>query len=142
MIAEVIVDVLSSNVDKVFDYNIPSSLDVVVGDRVDVPFGPRKVDGFIINIKDTSNYDLSKLKDIISKKDTQPLLSQNMVRLCFFMKQKFYLRLADTIRLFLPPVIRSGKVKEKIVQYVYLNTDDFSGIKKGAKMFKIFKKAA
>ena len=41
MIAEVIVDVLSSNVDKVFDYNIPSSLDVVVGDRVDVPFGPR-----------------------------------------------------------------------------------------------------
>lgn len=133
MIAEVIVDVLSSNVDKVFDYNIPSSLDVVVGDRVDVPFGPRKVDGFVINIKDTSNYDLSKLKDIISKKDTQPLLSQNMVRLCFFMKQKFYLRLADTIRLFLPPVIRSGKVKEKIVQYVYLNTDDFSGIKKGAK---------
>ncbi len=133
MIAEVIVDVLSSNVDKVFDYNIPSSLNVVVGDRVDVPFGPRKVDGFVINIKDNSNYDLNKLKDIISKKDAQPLLSQNMVRLCFFMKQKFYLRLADTIRLFLPPVIRSGKVKEKIVNYVYLNTDDFSTIGKNAK---------
>ena len=52
MIAEVIVDVLSSNVDKVFDYKVPEGMNVVVGDRVDVPFGPRKVDGFVINIKD------------------------------------------------------------------------------------------
>lgn len=132
MIAEVIVDVLSSNVDKVFDYKVPEGMNVVVGDRVDVPFGPRKVDGFVINIKDTSSYDTTKLKDIISKKDAQPLLSQNMVRLCFFMKQKFYLRLADTIRLFLPPVIRNGSVKQKIVEYAYLNCDDFSSVKKGA----------
>ena len=133
MIAEVIVDVLSSTVDKVFDYNIPHSLTVVVGDRVLVPFGPRKIDGFVINIKQTSSYDKSKLKDIISKKDPQPLLSENMVRLCFFMKQKFYLRLADTIRLFLPPMVRNGKVKQKLVQYVTLNCDDVSQIKKGAK---------
>ena len=133
MIAEVIVDVLSSTVDKVFDYNIPHSLTVVVGDRVLVPFGSRKIDGFVINIKQTSSYDKSKLKDIISKKDPQPLLSENMVRLCFFMKQKFYLRLADTIRLFLPPMVRNGKVKQKLVQYVVLNCDDVSLIKKGAK---------
>ena len=133
MIAEVIVDVLSSTVDKVFDYNIPHSLTVVVGDRVLVPFGSRKIDGFVINIKQTSSYDKSKLKDIISKKDPQPLLSENMVRLCFFMKQKFYLRLADTIRLFLPPMVRNGKVKQKLVQYVTINCDDVSQIKKGAK---------
>lgn len=133
MIAEVIVDVLSSSVDKVFDYLIPENLDVVVGDRVDVPFGTRKIDGFVINIKQTSNYDKAKLKSILSKKDAQPLLSQNMVRLCFFMKKKFYLRLADTIRLFLPPMVRNGKVKEKIVNYVYLNTDDFSCVKSSAK---------
>ena len=73
MIAEVIVDVLSSNVDKVFDYNIPPNLNAVVGDRVVVPFGSRNIDGFVINIKQTSSYDKSKLKDIISKKDPQPL---------------------------------------------------------------------
>lgn len=133
MIAEVIVDVLSSTVDKVFDYNIPPNLSVVVGDRVLVPFGSRKIDGFVINIKQTSSYDKSKLKDIISKKDPQSLLSENMVRLCFFMKQKFYLRLADTIRLFLPPMVRNGKVKQKVVQYVTINCDDVSQIKKGAK---------
>ena len=133
MIAEVIVDVLSSSVDKVFDYIVPKNLNVRVGDRVDVPFGARKIDGFVINIKQTSSYDKTKLKSILSKKDAQPLLSENMVRLCFFMKNKFYLRLADTIRLFLPPMVRNGKVKEKIVDFVYLNTDDFSGIKASAK---------
>lgn len=133
MVAEVIVDVLSSNVDKVFDYNVPTDLNIVVGDRVVVPFGARKIDGFVINLKQTSSYDQTKLKDILSKKDAQPLLSQNMVRLCFFMKQKFYLRLADTIRLFLPPMVRNGTVKQKTVNYVYINCDDFSGVNKAAK---------
>jgi len=131
MIAEVIVDVLSSSVDKVFDYLIPPDLNVSVGDRVDVPFGSRKIDGFVINIKETSSYDKSKLKPIISIKDAQ-LLTQNMVKLCFFMQKKFFLRLADTIRLFLPPVVRNGKTKQKMVNYLYLATDDFSSIKKGA----------
>ena len=133
MVAEVIVDVLSSNVDKVFDYNVPTDLNIVVGDRVVVPFGARKIDGFVINLKQTSSYDQAKLKDILSKKDAQPLLSQNMVRLCFFMKQKFYLRLADTIRLFLPPMVRNGTIKQKTVNYVYINCDDFSGVNKAAK---------
>ncbi len=133
MIAEVIVDIMSSGVDRVFDYIIPEEQNVLIGDRVSVPFGSRQIDGFVINIKQSSNYDATKLKYIISKKDAQPLLTENMVRLCFYMKQKFFLRLADTIRLFLPPVVRNGKVKEKIINYIYLNSDDFGAISKKAK---------
>ena len=132
MVAEVIVDVLSSSVEGC-DYNAPQSLNVQVGDRVLVDFGNRKIEGFVINLKNTSSYDKTKLKDIISKLDSQPLLSENMLRLCFFMKSKFYLRLADTIRLFLPPSVRNGKVKEKTQEVVFLNSDDFSSISKTAK---------
>ena len=39
MIARAIVDISTSDVDKVFDYLIPESLDLHVGDRVKVPFG-------------------------------------------------------------------------------------------------------
>jgi len=131
MIAEVIVDVLSSNVDRVFDYVAPSELNVQIGDRVSVPFGNRKVDGFVINFKDNSDYDKNKLKSIICKLDTQPLLSQNAVRLCFFMKSQFYLRLADTLRLFLPPSVRNLKEKQK--EYACINIDDFSNVEKRAK---------
>ena len=53
MIAEVIVDVANSEVDKIFDYiAIP---DVSIGDRVLVPFGRRTIEGYVINLKDKSN---------------------------------------------------------------------------------------
>ena len=120
MIAEVIVDVLSSNVDRVFDYVVPNELNVQIGDRVSVPFGSRKVDGFVINFKDNSDYDREKLKSIICKLDTQPLLSQNAVRLCFFMKSHFYLRLADTLRLFLPPSVRNMQAYSFVFSCIFL----------------------
>ena len=69
MIAEIIVDVLSSEVDKVFDYNIPSSFEhITVGFRVLVPFGNRKIEGYIVNIKDSTDCPPDKLKSIVEKK--------------------------------------------------------------------------
>ena len=122
MIAEVIVDVLNSNVDKIFDYKLPPDEDITIGHRVQVPFAGRTTHGYVINTKKQSDYDHSKLKCIIKKLDTQPLLSKKMVELCFFMKDKFYLRLADCIRLFLPPEIRKG-YSEKIEKVVLLNSE-------------------
>lgn len=127
MIAEVIVDVLNSNVDKIFDYKMPEGEDIAVGHRVLVPFAGRTTNGYVINTKEKSDFDADKLKCIIKKLDSQPLLSPKMVQLCFFMKEKFYLRLADCIRLFLPPEIRNG-YSEKIEKTIFLKTDDPSKI--------------
>ncbi len=132
MIAEVIVDILNSNVDKIFDYKMQPDANYTVGSRVLVPFAGRKIEGYIINTKDASTLDDAKLKTIIQPLDTQPVLSQKMVQLCFFMKEKFYLRLADTIRLFLPPEIRGGQ-KPKIVQIASITPNcDISQISKRA----------
>ena len=73
---------------EVFDYIVPEKLNVQIGDRVLVNFGNRKIEGFVINLKNTSDYDKSKLKDIISKLDSQPLLSENMLRLFTTNKRK------------------------------------------------------
>ena len=62
--AEVIVDISSSNVDKIFDYQL--TLDIPVGSRVLVPFGARQIEGYIINVKNESNVLPEKLKEIIS----------------------------------------------------------------------------
>ena len=132
MVAEVIVDVLSSNVDRIFDYNIPNDMSVEIGDKVEVPFGSRKISGFVINKKETSTYDKTKLKDILSV-SAQSLLSSNMIRLCFFMKEKFFLRFFDIVKLFLPPTIRNGSMQEKTLKYAYLNCDDFSLVESRAK---------
>ena len=118
MIAEIVVDITTSMLDRIFDYEVPENLEVSVGDRVLIPFANRKVQGYVINLKQTSGYDKSKLKQIISKLDAQPLLSQNNLRLCFFMKENFFLRLIDVIKLCLPPLVVSGKVKDKIQEYI------------------------
>ena len=63
-IAEVIVDISTSSIDKVFDYECNEN--IKVGQRVFVPFGKQTIQGFVINIKDNTNFDLGKLKKVIS----------------------------------------------------------------------------
>lgn len=48
MIAQVIVDVVHSNVDRPFSYLIPEGMPVEQGSRVSVPLGKRRVDGFVV----------------------------------------------------------------------------------------------
>lgn len=123
MIAEVIVDVLSSEVDRVFDYNIPSSLsDITIGYRVLVPFGNRKIEGYVVKIKQTSDCPQDKLKSIVSKLDNFPVIKKELIHLMHYMKNSLYLRLIDGIRLAVPTQIRSN-VKDKIERLVSLNED-------------------
>ena len=126
MIAEVIVDVLSSEVDRVFDYNIPSSLEyLTAGYRVLVPFGNRKIEGYIISIKSTTDCPEDKLKSIISVCDAKPLILPEIIELIKYMKEKLYLRLIDGIRLSVPSQVRSG-VDYKVEKIVTLNDEKAS----------------
>jgi len=144
MIAEVIVDVMSSSVDRVFDYNVPSDMKIESGDRVLVSFAGRCIEGFVINTKKDASCDKTKLKDITKKLDAQPMLTKTMLRLCFFMKQKFYLRLIDTIRLCIPPLVRNGKIKAKTQDFLSLKLKDideteFSRSKKQLEVIRYLK---
>ena len=107
-IAKVIVDIASSNVDKIFDYILDEPLSV--GYRVLVPFGNRKIEGYIISLTDKTDYDSAKLKHIIAPLDPTPVITPEQLDLAEFMRTKFYIGYADSIRLFLPPELRSGKV--------------------------------
>ena len=54
MIAQVIVDIAHSEVDKIFDYKTGCN-DYEIGCRVEVPFGYQKIEGFIIGFKEKSD---------------------------------------------------------------------------------------
>ena len=71
MIAEVIVDVAHSEVDKIFDYLCDDS--VQAGCRVTVPFGRTYVAGFVMRIKPTS--DFPNLKRIAKVFDELPAIN-------------------------------------------------------------------
>ncbi len=135
MIAEVIVDIVNDQVDKVFDYIALSS--TVVGQRVSVPFGKRIIEGYVLRLKEKSELSESLLKSIIGPKDDYPVLSYEFLELNDKMRQEFHLRNVDCMKLFIPAQLRSGKVKPLYSNFVEV-TDKFKpdemllGIRKNA----------
>ncbi|MDE3838466.1 primosomal protein N' [Bacillus methanolicus] len=80
-IASVIVDVPAKQTDKTFDYLIPEIWKDVIqpGMRVTVPFGPRKIQGFVTQIKSSSDFD--QLKEITEPMDLNPVLTKELLSL-------------------------------------------------------------
>ena len=57
MFAEVVVDVMADSLDKIFDYQCPENIEIKEGHRVLVPFGKRKLEGYVLKLKDSTDYD-------------------------------------------------------------------------------------
>lgn len=138
MIAEVIVDISNSEVDRVFDYKVDEHSSATVGSRVLIPFGKKTLEGYVIAIKDKSDYNQDKLKSIIETLDPMPVIGKEMLDLMNFMVENYHLRKVDVLRLFIPSELRGGKVKELVKEYASLssefrdkNPEEF--IRKGAK---------
>lgn len=120
MICEVIVDIASSPVDKIFDYSFNQSLNLKIGQRVLVPFGNRQIEGYVLCFKENSNLDSSKLKNVIKSLDDFSYLNEETINLMHFMIKKYNLRYADCLRLFVPNVVRNN-VKEKYTKFAKLS---------------------
>ena len=124
MIAEVIVDISTSEVDKVFDYSLDGSPDIRAGFRVLVPFGRMTVEGYVVGIKEKSEY--PGLKPITKKLDDYPVISEEMLALMNYMTARYHLRKVDVLRLFIPAQMRGGRVKELVVKYARI-ADEYVG---------------
>ncbi len=122
MIAEIIVDITSSEVDKIFDYDT-KDLNVEAGSRVCVPFGNRKIDGIVMALKQSTDVKPEKLKSIISVTDDFPALTKEALELVYYISEKYRVSKALALRLFLPAEMRRGKVSEKTVEFALKKQD-------------------
>lgn len=105
--AEVIVDVRVTDVDRIFHYAIPTSLEeqVQVGHRLLVPFGRnRDVEGFVVGM--TTQAPLvpeEKLKPIQSIIDETPAFTADDVAVAHWMAQHYACLFVQALQCFLPP---------------------------------------
>lgn len=120
MIAEVIVDISNCEVDRVFDYLLDDDEEKGAGYRVMVPFGNRRIEGYILRVKSSSELAPEKLKPIDHFLDTYPVISPEMLVLLDFMIARYHLKKVDALRLFLPAEMRGGRVKELVKSYAYI----------------------
>lgn len=110
MIAEVIVDIAHSEVDKIFDYYAIEG--VSPGSRVRVPFARGVADGYVMCLKEKTEYDASKLKSVLSVVDEIPALTEECLRLTYSIAERYHCPKALVLRLFLPAEMRRGGVRE------------------------------
>lgn len=106
--------------DKLFSYALPSALSdkALVGKRVTVPFGRgnKTRQGMIFEIKEAENID--GLKEVIDINDEQSVLSDEMIKLCVYIKQNFFCTYFDAVNTILPL-----GVKYKLKDYYSVNPD-------------------
>ena len=156
-VADIIVSINNSNVDKPFSYAIPDEFAMRIqrGMRVVVPFGRgnKPVEGFVIDIRELEPADedeAAKFKHIINLPDKAPLFAEDLMLLAKWMQHKYYTTLTECIKCILPtgisiktetvyylnPIIDAelSEVDELIVEYTIKNSpvakSDFLNIEK------------
>ena len=111
MIAEVIVDIAHSEVDRIFDYVCEEG--VLPGMRVTVPFGRSVTTGFVMRVKEESSLPPEKLKEVYRVLDDVPALNAECLALADKLTRRYRCPKALVLRLFLPAEMRTGKVSER-----------------------------
>lgn len=119
--AEVIVNSEAVTIDKPFTYKIKEDLvhKIEVGHRVLIPFGNgnKKIEGFVLKILNNVENKNIRYKAIYAVCDEKPLLSEDSLKLIYFLREKYLCKYIDAIRVMIPPRIMSGN-KEKTKQVV------------------------
>ena len=123
MYADVIVDIVHGEVDKLFEYSI-GELNVKPGHRVLVPFGKRVIEGIVMRLKNDTNFECKQVKSIISILEDTPALTEETLSLAEFITNNYYVTKASALRLFLPSEMRKGKVREQFKKTILLKNPE------------------
>ena len=101
MIAKIAVAAANFAIDKPYSYYIPREMSLAPGMRVIVPFGRsnRRTEGVVLAVEEGSQ---DKLKAVDQVLDEMPVLSQTMLRLAAFLRERYFCTLFDAIRAMLP----------------------------------------
>ncbi len=110
MIAKVVVDVAA---DREFDYLIPDLLAarIKLGSRVNLPFGSRKTQGYVVGFCQSSG--LPKLKSIESVVGEKPYIAETLLKLARWMADYYCAPVELAVQAVLPGAVRNQRAKFK-----------------------------
>ena len=139
MVINVLVELSSKNIDKTFDYLVPSNLEskIKVGKRVTVPFGKQTLEGFILGTNDT---EYENLKEIIDVVDEDIILTEELLELGKYISKTTLSTLISAYQVMLPKALKAQNgttINKKIVKYIELNNMDIDLSKLNEKQINI-----
>ena len=101
MIAKIAVSAANFAIDKPYSYAVPAGMALQPGMRVMIPFGRsnRRVKGVALTVEEGDTQDL---KPVDQSLDDQPLLSDTMLRLAAFVRERYFCTFYEAISAMLP----------------------------------------
>ncbi len=109
--AEIIVNNKCRETDRPFSYAVPEGLKegICPGSRVIVPFGKgnKQLEGYVLCLKARSDIDAAKLKPISRLIDHETVLSEKMLELAKWMREKYLCYYIEAIQAIVPSPIRT-----------------------------------
>ena len=116
--ANIIVDISHEKLDKTFQYRVPERMRerLVLGMQVYIPFGNRKVKGYVVELTDEAEYDVTKLKDIIGiVTDSIPIESQ-LIALAGWMRKNYGATMNQALKTVIPIKKKMTAMEHKTVR--------------------------
>lgn len=95
-----------------FTYSIPEGLEVKKGCRVKIPFGRKKIMGYVIEVhrRKPSNF---KVKEILENYDEQPIFDDRLIKLAEYCAENYFSEVGEVLQKALPSG-KSSKNRYKI----------------------------
>jgi len=128
--ADVIVDIASDRLDRIFQYKIPEHLSRVlrIGMQVKVPFGNggRTIKGYVTGLSDRPDIEVSKLKEIISIPEEAVPAEGRLIALASWIASHYGCTMIQALKTVLP--VRK-KVRAKVKRSLKLAADPETALK-------------
>ncbi len=121
--ANVIVDISHEKLDKTFQYGIPDDIasDIQVGVQVDIPFGSRTISGYVVEITDIPEYDVSKIKPLIGVKAGSVAMESRLITLAGWIKRNYGSTMNQALKTVIPIKKKTKEIRKRTI---HLITDD------------------
>jgi len=107
---QVILNNNSKSTDRLFTYAVPEKYENIVqtGKRVKVSFGRNKhmIDALVVSVENSCDLPEEKLKEIMDVLDDEAVVSDEMIKLSFWMRERYICKYSDSIRLMIPSMIQ------------------------------------
>lgn len=123
--ANIIIDISQEKLDKTFQYKIPQALfdKISSGVQVNVPFGKgsRMIHGFVVEITDTAEYDISRMKYVDSVLEGSIQIESQLIALAAWIRRNYGATMNQALKTVIP-IKQRTKAKEK--RMVRLEVDE------------------
>lgn len=118
--ANVIVDISHEKLDKTFQYGIPDDIasEIQVGVQVDIPFGRRTISGYVVEITDIPEYDVSKIKPLIGVKAGSVAMESRLIRLACWIKKNYGSTMNQALKTVIPIKKKTKEIRKRTIHLI------------------------